>query len=50
MTLNVSIPKTFINNVIDNEPGKDEKDKRVRIKYLAFIGQVVLVCRIATVA
>ena len=37
----MSIPQTFVNNVIDNKQGQDDKDKRVNLKFQAFIGRIV---------
>ena len=34
-------PKTFINKVIDNKLGKDDKDKRVNLKCQAFIWWII---------
>ena len=39
-SINTSIPQTFVNNVIDNKLGKDDKDKWVNSKYQAFIWQI----------
>ena len=39
--INTSIPQTFINNVIDNELAKDDLNKRVSLKYQAFIGGII---------
>ena len=30
--INTSIPQTFVNKVINNKLGKDDKDKRVNLK------------------
>ena len=35
--MNMSIPQMFKNNLINNKQSKDDKDKRIILKYQAFI-------------